>query len=605
MNRWIKARLKMMLGAIVLGVAFSSLAAPIPFVKKNVQLTVREQSLPIFLQDLFNTQDIPVVVSPSLMVKVNGDFSGSAEEVYNKIARAYGLVTYFDGTVAHIYSASEVTTRTLSLERNVSNRVVGTALQLRLTSPQNTIRPTSDGALLLTGTPRFVEQVEELAKAQQSTLSMAPSQLGVKVFPLRYAWAQDVSVGFGGRVVNVPGVASTVRAMMAASGHSQLQAMQSEMWLRPTVPNLRGQGLAGHGNNPPQIAAGNGVNSNNGSSNLPTENTSFNGMNTAAPQGPPPLSIAEGALARVEADPRLNAVIVRDAPSRMSQYESLIASLDVEPLTLEIEATIIDVDTDRARELGINWRATKGRGSALFGNGSASDGRLYGNVPSDQITPIGKGGYLSAVLGDAQQFVARINAMEEKGAAKVVSSPQVVTLSNVEAVFDSSKTFYVRVAGREQVDLFNVSAGTVLRVTPHVFKDKEHNRIKLLVQIDDGEVSQEQVDQIPIVERSAINTQALIFEGESLLLGGLTKQKSSEGITKIPLLGDIPLLGNLFKYSSTRTSRTERMFLISPRIAPARNSELVMDSSDADAAVSSSSSSSSSLPIRSEERVAQ
>ncbi len=73
---------------------------------------------------------------------------------------------------------------------------------------------------------------------------------------------------------------------------------------------------------------------------------------------------------------------------------------------------------------------------------------------------------ISAVLGNAQQFVARISALQTEGAAKVVSSPQVVTLSNVEAVFDSSQTFYVRVAGREEVDLFNVSAGTLLRGRP-------------------------------------------------------------------------------------------------------------------------------------------
>lgn len=556
-------------------------------------MTAREQPLAVFLQDLFSGQDMPVVVSPALNSKINGDFTGPAEEVYSQIARAYGLVAHFDGTVLHIYPASEVTTKTLSMDKAVSSKVVGTALQLKLTNPQNTMRSTPDGALLVTGTPRFVEQMEELAKAQQAAQSSTPSSLGVRVFPLRYAWAQDVSVSFGGRVMTVPGVASTVRAMMATSGRSQLQAMPQEIWLRPTVPGLRGQGLGGNSGAMTANAPG-GVGGEVAPGSAATVATAWGqqnpGINGGGGNGPaagqlavqapaqPMPSVAEGGLARVEADPRLNAVIVRDAPSRMRQYEALIASLDLEPATLEIEATIIDIDTEKARDLGINWRFTRGRGSALFGSGPdsgrQSDRLLQGSVPSGNVTPEGKGGFLSAVLGDTQQFVARINAMEEQGAAKVVSSPQVVTLSNVEAVFDSSKTFYVRVAGREQVDLFNVSAGTMLRVTPHVFKEQSQNRIKLLVQIDDGEVTQEQVDQIPVVDRSAINTQAMIFEGESLLLGGLTKERSSQGVTKVPLLGDIPVLGNLFKYSHTETGRKERMFLISPRLAVARRPAL-------------------------------
>ena len=142
-----------------------------------------------------------------------------------------------------------------------------------------------------------------------------------------------------------------------------------------------------------------------------------------------------------------------------------------------------------------------------------------------------------------------------------------MTLSDVEAVFDNSQTFYVKVGGYQDVDLFNVSAGTQLRVTPHVFKDKDQVRIKLLVAIEDGSVTGRNVDNIPIVERSTINTQALIQEGESLLIGGLVRESSGSNVDKIPLLGDIPVVGNLFKTRSDTKGRVERMFLISPRLA--------------------------------------
>jgi type III secretion protein C len=278
-------------------------------------------------------------------------------------------------------------------------------------------------------------------------------------------------------------------------------------------------------------------------------------------------AFGDGQRIRIEADQRVNAVIVRDSPDRMAQYEELITSLDLEPQSLEIEATIIDINTEKMRDYGVNWRWNNARNSILFGRGDSSDLSLRPNV---DITPQGRGGFLNLVLGSASQFVARINALQQQGIARVVSSPQVMTLSNVEAVFDNNKTFYVRVQGRDAVDLFNVSAGTSLRVMPHVFKDKDQIRIKLLVAIEDGALTDAQVDQIPIVERSSINTQALIYEGESLLLGGMVRENKSSKVSKIPLLGDIPFVGNFFKNTIEIADRTERLFLISPRLPPAR-----------------------------------
>ena len=276
---------------------------------------------------------------------------------------------------------------------------------------------------------------------------------------------------------------------------------------------------------------------------------------------------------RIEANPSLNAVIVRDVPERMAAYDGLVRALDVEPQVVEVEATIIDINTDKLRRLGINWRLSTGGFGALFGNGTASDGLLNrnpllsrrGNV--DAITPVGEGGTISTIIGSQRQFLARITAMENKGVARVVSKPQILTLANVEAVFDRTRTFYVRVAGREEVDLFNVTAGTVLRVNPHVFRDQDQTRIRMLVNIEDGSIDgQSMVEQIPIVDRSSVATQAMVLEGESLLLGGMTVDADVDNVTKVPLLGDIPLLGNLFKYQQKRRSRTERLFLITPRL---------------------------------------
>jgi type III secretion protein C len=566
------------IGAFLLSV-LSAWAAPIPFADRDVQLVAREQPVALFLQDLFGLIDLPVSVSPAVKGAVNGNFNGPAERVWRDVSRSLGVVSYYDGAVVHVYTPAELGTRTLPMSASVSERVLRTARELRMLDGRHSLRNTREGALVAMGTRRFLE---ELARSQSASLSASPP-LGFKVFYLRYAWAQDVSINFGGRQTVVPGVAAIVRALMTTNPRSQVQIAPLEQMQRPTVPRLRGSGLAAQGG----IAGANGTLGAAGANpSLPSADTliaAYGGAPPPAGGGAPmgawtlpanysgvPVALGDAQQVRVEADTRLNAVIVRDAPERLPQYEQLINALDVEPQALEIEATIIDVDTDRLRELGVNWRLNRGRASLLLGEGNDNDRLLDGaTVPPAGITPVGRGGFLSAVLGGGNELAVRLRALEEQGAAKVVSSPQVLTLSNVEAMFDTSRTFYVRVQGKDEVDLFSVSAGTTLRVTPHVFKDRDDVRIKLLVSIDDGALTQQQVDAIPVVERATINTQALIGEGESLLIGGLTREASRNGVQRVPLLGSIPLIGGLFRTSSESNQRTERMFLIVPRLAAA------------------------------------
>ena len=218
----------------------------------------------------------------------------------------------------------------------------------------------------------------------------------------------------------------------------------------------------------------------------------------------------------------------------------------------------------------MNWVSTgvcqDGDSEALLGPGSARAGRVApGTVPVGQA---GQGGVVSLVVGDRTRFISRIRALETQGCCPAsVSKPHIITLSDVEAVLDTTSTFFVRVAGQEEVDLFNVSVGTTLRVTPHVFDEGARSRIKLLVNIEDGSASDRQVDSIPVIERSTINTQALIDAGESLLIGGLVREFTGNAVSKVPVLGDIPGLGALFRNNSRTSSRVERLFLITPRLS--------------------------------------
>lgn len=550
--------------------ATAALAVPIPFGTQRLDITAREQPIAAFLQDMFGSIGMPVSVSPSLKGAVNGHFSGPADKVYRNISRAFNLVEYYDGSVVHVYAPQDTVTKTLAVDSGSSLRVVRAVDELGLVDERNRLRTTTDGALVVSGTRRFIEQVEELAQAQAADAKSAKLPSGIKVFYLRYAWAQDVTMNLGGRQVLLPGVASTVRALMSGTPQSQVAPTSLEQPARSMVPPMRDpagarQTTLGSADANPRQSSG------------PVLMTAYGSAGQVPAAATPPGTAAPAGNAmpaRIEADARLNAVIVRDTQERMPQYEGLIAALDVEPQTIEIEATIIDVNVDKMRDLGINWRFTGGRSSVMFGKGDSSDLQLAQGTAVGQVMQMAQGGSMSAVLGNAGQFIARISALQEKGAAKVVSSPQVMTLSNVEAVFDNTQTFYVRVAGRDEANLFNVSVGTMLRVTPHVFRDNGQVRIKMLVSVEDGSLSSRIVDTLPVVDRSSINTQSMIFEGESLLVGGITRESTSEDITQVPGLGNIPVVGAFFRNKRTSGSRVERMFLITPRLATTHREHL-------------------------------
>jgi type III secretion protein C len=352
----------------------------------------------------------------------------------------------------------------------------------------------------------------------------------------------------------------------------------------PAVKGLRGRGLAALSDRLGQLtgqygqpgsamgqapAAGSANNSAGGSSGAANQT---NSSTTPSPATTSAFNatIDAGDSPRIVADPYRNAIIIRDYPDRIPIYEDLVRQLDIESQIIELDATVIDIDKSNVRQLGIDWTYQHGNTGAAFGGG---------------IHPVDAAGALSglqfnSIISDASTFMARVNALETEGVTNIVQRPQVVTLNDVEAVIESTQTIYFPVSGAFDEDLYNVVAGTVLRVTPHMIVDNGRQRIRLLVEIDDGTVqvtNQPTVNAagqklqlaVPSVVNNAVNTQAIIDAGEGLLLGGLVRHENTRTTNKIPLLGSIPLLGHLFRGDSVTRDHTERLFLISPQIVTA------------------------------------
>ncbi|MEE9335089.1 MAG: type III secretion system outer membrane ring subunit SctC [Granulosicoccaceae bacterium] len=529
------------------GIAHS---APLPPMVQQVSINAREIGVDQFLQQLFGQIGIPVTVDNRVEGTVNGVWKDSASGLLKQALKSFQLVAYYDGAMAYVYNDRDVSQEMLSVQPDVAKRIRRQVEQLGLPDVNNRLRLVGDNGLQVIGTPRFVQQIKEVSVSIRSTKKQYKPQVVERLYHLKHAWAQDTNMEIGGELVPVQGMVSILNELLVGAPIGDT-----------SVAGFADGGIDGLSTIPKEnqlISINAGNKSTDGIASPQIKSSSLVRRVSARSMS------AENV--RIVAVSRLNAVLIRDYENHMASYESLINALDVEPYMLEIEATIIDINADSRREIGVNWRAQDDRfNDALVGNGSVSDQLLR---PNTAITPQGNGGILSLALGNQRaKFLARIRALEDSGDAEIISKPHVVTLSNVEALLDTTQSYFVRVAAKEDASLFKITVGTTLRVTPHVYKSGDTTKIKLMVNIQDGATTDSQVDAIPVIGQSTINTQAIVTAGDSLLVGGMVRESKRSGESKVPFLGDIPGLGSIFRTRTRSNNKVERLFLITPRLA--------------------------------------
>lgn len=265
-----------------------------------------------------------------------------------------------------------------------------------------------------------------------------------------------------------------------------------------------------------------------------------------------------GGLPAFSADQRQNAVLVHDTRRNLRLYKELIPQLDKRPSLIEISVTIIDVDAGDINELGIDWSATAriGGGRVSFNNG---------RLDSDSF---------SSLISNSGNFMIRLSALEQQSKAKIVSRPSVVTLENVQAVLDHSITFYTKLESEKNPKLESVTAGALMRVTPRLIKENNTSKVMLILNIEDGRQGQpvSSLESLPQIHNAEIATQATLNPGQALLLGGFIQNEHIKGVRKIPLLGDLPLVGGLFRTTTEKVHSVVRLFLITAESKELRGS---------------------------------
>ncbi len=294
---------------------------------------------------------------------------------------------------------------------------------------------------------------------------------------------------------------------------------------------------------------------------------------------------AEGV--RIVPDKGTNSILVTASPEDMVFFDDLIAQLDVPRQQVYVEAVIMEVSTDRSLSYGVNWalggNVNVGGSGGLVVGGYQPDGAPNYYVDDALTLPTGFSvGMITfpVTIGDVtySNVQALISASKVDNKVNIIATPQLMTLDNEEAtiVVAENRPFLTSTqTGTNQLDrtvqqFEYKDVGTTLKVTPQINKG-ETVRLKIKQEtsrVDAQETAATGVLQ-PTTRKRSTETTVLVKNAQTIVISGLIGEKASDGENKVPILGDVPVLGWLFKRKSKAAEKTNLLVFITPRISSA------------------------------------
>ena len=539
-------------GSVLMCSASAAMAAA-ELSKKAFVYKAESRKLPDVLQDLAATMEMPITITEGVDGTVNGKFNLTPASFLDLMSSAYNLTWYYDGSGLFIYPSRANQSKVLFLRDFGADRVERLLQSLKLGDKRFPLRyDAAEKTLVVTGPPRHLELIDSMVDAI-SQRGREEGRRVVRVFPLKYAAASDQRMsgatvtGMVTMLNQVYGGGSKSDSRSEPANPSQtataLSPMSAMFGASPEAANQQAK-IADRTDRSLGAAAS--------AFSLGPGNSERGSSRTASAIAPAPLDDDRPVFT---ADDANNAVVVMGLPHRMPVYADLIRQLDVSSDLIELEATIIDVRHDDATSIGVNWQAAK------------SNQQLSYDSPASVAAGVGSVFQLTTLSADlSRQLLLRINALQQQGRARVIARPRVVGVANRTAMMKDTRSASVRVAGNLSSNLYSLETGTQIEVIPRKVQVDGMQAIKLALSIQDGSFDTNTVDQIPIVKRTEISTEAYVGEGEGLLIGGISSESDTSSQAGLPGLSRIPLLGALFRTTEDASSRRERLFLITPRI---------------------------------------
>jgi type IV pilus assembly protein PilQ len=292
----------------------------------------------------------------------------------------------------------------------------------------------------------------------------------------------------------------------------------------------------------------------------------------------------------VAIDDRTNTLLLKDTAGNIDDIRRLISKLDVPVRQVLIESRIVVVSDDFSRDLGIKWGVTgySDSGSstvAASGNASGADTLINDLVASggtssptvvDQADrynvnlPVASpaGSFALAILQDDWLIDLELSAAQAEGSGEVISSPRVITANQKEAKIEQGVEIPYQEASSSGATTTSFKDAVLsLTVTPQITPD---DRIIMDLYVTKDSVGQLLSDgfggQIPTIDTRSVATQVLVDNGQTVVLGGIYETEQAEQVSKVPFLGDIPLIGALFRSTSVVSNKSELLIFVTPKI---------------------------------------
>jgi type IV pilus assembly protein PilQ len=284
-------------------------------------------------------------------------------------------------------------------------------------------------------------------------------------------------------------------------------------------------------------------------------------------------------------DERTNTMILKDVPKNIAEISGLVAALDTQTPQVLIEARIVEASTSFARALGVQWGATYtnfGKGSALSVAGQGSNGSTAappfgtppptfavnlpaGTIPIPGLSSFGGLGFtFGRFKGNPFTLDLRLSAGENQGLSKTISAPKVTVLENQEAKIEQGESIPFSSTSAQGTQTIFVDANLTLQVTPHVTKDQS---ILMKVKVSNNEPDFANTTAAgPPIKKKEATTDILMKDGDTTVIGGILINKKGNQVQGIPWFSKIPIIGWLFKTSTTTDETDELLVFLTPRI---------------------------------------
>jgi len=329
------------------------------------------------------------------------------------------------------------------------------------------------------------------------------------------------------------------------------------------------------------------------------------GMNSANPLGGAPSAAASSALTSssapstggvIQADPNTNSLIITATEPVYKDLLKVIEQLDRRRAQVYIESMIVELTAANAAELGVQWQALNSSNTAYAGtnfNGPASSGNtnIFGSsatvnsilgtaAAGAAVSPLGLGLNIGSItnFGSNLAFSSLLRAVSTISGANVLSTPNLMTLDNEEARIIVGQNIpivtgsYAQTGSTATVTPFQTytrqDVGLTLRVRPQV---SENGTVKLQIFQEVSSIQDASSTTGIILNKRNVESNVIVEDGQIIVLGGLIGDNYTDGSSKIPLLGDLPLIGGLFRYDNKSRTRTNLMVFIRPSVL--RNNE--------------------------------